>query len=195
MADDRRAQILQTAVQMAVERGLDAVTVRGVARRVGIGASTLRHYFPAQDRLHEAVAQELFDTQIDDVRIAESSVDPAERLTECVRQFLPDDDAAVPALETWLTAQVGSLSRARTERPDGVLSAVHERARERVGRWLDVLGAEGALRDLERDRAMTLLFALVDGLCLQLLSRTVTVADAHALLDRVVRDVVVGPSS
>ena len=53
--DTRREEIVLAAADLAAERGLSAVTVRAVAARAGIGASTLRHYFPTQSELYHAM--------------------------------------------------------------------------------------------------------------------------------------------
>ncbi|QTV79795.1 TetR/AcrR family transcriptional regulator [Microbacterium sp. NIBRBAC000506063] len=86
---DRRKQILAAARELAATGGLAAVSVRSVATRAGIGASTLRHYFPTQQELHDAVLGATFDANLRDLRIAETAVSAEDRLVECLWQFLP----------------------------------------------------------------------------------------------------------
>ena len=55
MVGDRRGQIVDAAVAIARVEGLPGLSVRRVATAADVGASTLRHYFPTQRELHEAV--------------------------------------------------------------------------------------------------------------------------------------------
>lgn len=46
-----RAQIVQTALAIADEEGLEAVSIRRLARELGAGAMSLYHYFDSRDEL------------------------------------------------------------------------------------------------------------------------------------------------
>ena len=48
-----RAQIVQTALRIADEEGLDAVSIRRIAKELGAGAMSLYHYFDSRDELFE----------------------------------------------------------------------------------------------------------------------------------------------
>ena len=87
----KRDEIIAAAIRLAEgsQPGQANLSVRAVAKEAGVGASTLRHYFPTQADLHEAVALRSIDTVINDFSIADSSRAPADRLYECCAQFLP----------------------------------------------------------------------------------------------------------
>lgn len=170
VGEDRRAQILRAAQQVVAERGVAALSVRNVAARAGIGPSTLRHYFPSQHALYDAVLGQAFNAQLDDLRITDTSAPPARRLAECMAQFLPPDETRVPELEAWFAGYAAALGPTRTDQGTRLVHTLSAHARERVGRWLAVLEAEGALAARDRERSTTLLLAVVDGLCLQLLT-------------------------
>jgi AcrR family transcriptional regulator len=53
---ERRAEILDAAIALADAEGLAAVTLRGVAQRVGVTAMALYGYFPDKDSLLDAMA-------------------------------------------------------------------------------------------------------------------------------------------
>jgi len=53
---ERTAEILDTAIALADAEGLTAVTLRAVARRVGVTAMALYGYFPDKDSLLDAMA-------------------------------------------------------------------------------------------------------------------------------------------
>ncbi|MFB6813916.1 TetR/AcrR family transcriptional regulator [Streptomyces sp. NPDC056347] len=48
---ERRAEILRTAAVIALEEGLERVTLRRVADELGVRPGLIGHYFPAADRL------------------------------------------------------------------------------------------------------------------------------------------------
>lgn len=185
---------LQGAV--AAESGVAAMTVRAVAARAGIGASTLRHHFPTQHELHHAVVGRSFHAQLDDRRIRDSTVSAAERLSECLAQFLPADDTQIRQLDGWLALYASALGPAGTESGARLLASLQQHARDRVEGWLDVLDAEGSLRPGGRVRHATTLLAMIDGLCLDLLAARslTTVTEARAILLEVITRLVVEPS-
>jgi len=178
---DRREEILTAAEELVTTAGLAAISVRAVADRAGIGASTLRYWFPSQDALVTALARRRVDPQLEDRRIADTSLPATDRLTECLAQFLPATDAQIPLLEQWaalLTTAVGphATPLGRATYAGGVQSAA-----DRVQTWLTHLVDEGALPPERAATAVPLLLTRIDGLCLGLLP-TGTVPDlANAL--------------
>lgn len=167
---DRRSQILQAASAIVAERGIVALSVRNVAAAAGIGASTLRHYFPSQKDLYDAFLGDAFHSQLSDMRIQDSRVEPAERLMECMAQFLPPDETGKAALEGWFFLYSSSIGPERTEQGVRLLATLTRHARDRVERWLGTLDGEGALRDGSVSDHATLLLSLVDGLSLQIVA-------------------------
>lgn len=192
---DRRAEILRAAGQIAVDEGIGAISVRNVAGRAGIGASTLRHYFPTQQDLFDAVLGETFNAHLEDLRINDSSVPPVVRLTECMAQFLPPSDAHIPQLEGWLAGYTAALGPGRSDQGRAVLSTLSRQARERVNQWLTVLGAEGALRMPSIEHAGTILLATVNGLSLELITpgTPARLETARDVLGQVIGAAVVAP--
>jgi len=181
---DRRQEIVRAAKQLVAESGISALSVRSVAARTGIGASTLRYYFPTQHALYTEVVVGTFDAELDDLRIHDQSVPPQRRLTECLAQFLPVDDKAVPQLDAWLSFYRMATGPERTEQGERLLAVFSQRARQRVAAWLAVLADEGVLASADSRAQTTMLLALVDGLCLSLLTpeSDTTLEEAHALL-------------
>lgn len=191
--ESRRDQIVRAATEIASESGMASMSVRSVAARAGIGATTLRHYFPTQRALLEAVAVELFDRHYDDQRIDDPAIPPARRLFECARQFLPADEGGIAHVEAWLAEHVGLVDPVRKSDAALAVAAISRRARDRVAEWLAILGAEGALRHPDVARNAGLLFAMIDGLGLALLrpDDALDVAGAHALLAEFIETMIV----
>lgn len=193
----RREQILAAAGELAAEEGMTALSVRAVAARSGIGASTLRHYFPTQRDLYDAVLRGSFDAQLQDLQIADSSVPAAQRLTECVAQFLPPQDALAASVENWIGLYLSALGPDRSKQAENMLAVLSTRATERIDAWLAVLAAEGALRHSDRAQHTLVLNTAVDGLSMQFLGpgTTITVAQAREVLRQIVSALVVIPDA
>lgn len=173
---DRRQQIIKAAAQLAVEGGIDSVSVRAVAARAGIGASTLRHYFPTQAALYDAVLEPALDLLVSDKRIGDRRVRPQRRLTECLMQFLPGGQEGhlagmsnEQALDQWFGLYVTALGPQRTEGGRAALTWLSTRLSGSVRGWLTTLDEEGVLAVPVED-ALRLLLAVVDGICLQVMT-------------------------
>ncbi|WP_141719557.1 TetR family transcriptional regulator C-terminal domain-containing protein [Micromonospora peucetia] len=111
-----------------------------------------------------------FHAQLEDLQISDRTIPPGRRLAECLGQFLPGDDSQTVELEAWLTAHAAAVGPARTEQAATLLASMTQHARDRVDDWLATIESEGALRHPDRQRCATMLLALLDGLCLDLLT-------------------------
>lgn len=49
--EERRAEILDAAARLALDEGLERITLRAVAERLGVRPGLISHYFPAADDL------------------------------------------------------------------------------------------------------------------------------------------------
>ncbi|MDR1119055.1 MAG: TetR family transcriptional regulator [Bifidobacteriaceae bacterium] len=170
----RRQDILDAAAALLAERGADALSVRAVAARAGVGASTLRHYFPVQRDLVAAALSQVVKSLLGDLDIANVARAAADRLTECLAQFLPPPGtgeaqtrAAAQALLTLGQAYApGAAPAAR-----GVAAAVAAQTAARVRGWIDLLKTQGALSPQANPEALTWAFtALLDGLLIGMAS-------------------------
>ncbi|MCS4275212.1 MULTISPECIES: TetR/AcrR family transcriptional regulator [Mycetocola] len=162
MSADRRSDIVSAARAQLLEQDPQGISVRAVAARAGVGASTLRHYFPAQKDLHHAVLATFFDDTIIDLRIQDSSVDAHTRLTECLMQFVPPEINA-DSLRTVVAAFLGPGAAAGA---DEVWGFYADHARSRIRGWLMILAGEGALPETDVDRHTRFLIAITDGLAI-----------------------------
>ncbi len=158
-----RDRIISSATAM-MQEGAPRLSVRAVAARAGVGASTLRHHFPTQRDLINAALTATYDTAMPDERIRDTTVPPRERLLECLLRLL--DPFATPTeardvwtnlLQTFATADVDAKTRAAY----GVLV---DHAERRVAVWLAILEEEGALSPGDITRRTDFLLTIVDGL-------------------------------
>ena len=189
---DRRSAILDAAERLVHQHGLSGASVRAVAAEAGIGASTLRHYFPSQRDLYEAIVVRMQGDATSDLRIHDVSVDPVTRLTECLMQMLPPDDDSMALMVPY----IDTLSRAFGADAEPTIRAAYfdlvEQSEHQQRGWLEQLASEGRLR-ASVDEALPLLHTIVDGLAVQLLTMqgSMTVADARRQLEALLRGAVV----
>ncbi|MQA95587.1 MAG: TetR family transcriptional regulator [Streptosporangiales bacterium] len=103
--EQRRAEIGAAAVRVILRRGLDGVTIRGIAAETGWSTGSLRHYFPDQDALrgHAAAVvtrtlRERVHPRLSRPRDADSVVDGVAAIVE---EFLPLDDVRREEYALW----------------------------------------------------------------------------------------------
>lgn len=164
----RRDDIISAAIRLAEQGspGQISLSVRAVAKEAGIGASTLRHYFPTQADLHEAIARGSMKTAVKDFSISDSDLDPAARLFECCAQFLPTHEHRDMQLELWFTMHLSALGPDRREVSRRLLEYGHDFTYECLHRWLGILSDEGHIDPAEVASTSVALFTMLDGLAL-----------------------------
>lgn len=190
---DRREQILEAALQLANESGPGALSVRAVAERAGIGASTLRYYFPAQSDLAFAVSERMMLHTVPDLDIEDSSLPPQQRLVECAMQFLPPSADEAPYLVSVWAEQIGEgfgLKAGETSRR--LLERLYRLGIGRFEAWLGVLASEGHLDEGEVAEAASILSAACDGFMLQLAAGEADLEEVRSRLERLCALIVPG---
>lgn len=164
----RRDDIISAAIRLAEQGppGQISLSVRAVAKEAGIGASTLRHYFPTQADLHEAIARGSMKTAVKDFSISDSELDPADRLFECCAQFLPTHEHRDMQLELWFTMHLSALGPDQREVSRRLLEYGHDFTYDCLHRWLGMLSEEGHIDPAEVASISVALFTMLDGLAL-----------------------------
>ncbi|GAA1621583.1 hypothetical protein GCM10009733_017700 [Nonomuraea maheshkhaliensis] len=138
-------------------------SVRAVAARAGVGASTLRHHFRTQHDLVDAVLESMYRQALPDERIHDVSVPADIRLTECLSGLLTPVGSPEQAREMWRQLFRTFVDSEQREAGAGYAALVRH-ARNRVESWLEVLEAEGALPAGDRAFRAIYLATVVDGL-------------------------------
>ncbi|WP_293851742.1 TetR/AcrR family transcriptional regulator [uncultured Brevibacterium sp.] len=178
---DRREEIIQAAIELAQKEGPKAATVRAVAQHAGIGAGTLRYYFPTQSDLGRAVAERLISSATPDLNIRDSSRPPHERLAECMIQFLPPTDESVEAMVSAWVAQMARLYDPQSgEGSAQMMTRLYEVGLGRITGWLQALAQEGHIDEADIPRAASVLSASCDGLMFQLGAKALTLDEAKS---------------
>ncbi|MGW4033414.1 TetR/AcrR family transcriptional regulator [Streptomyces sp. NPDC004838] len=174
-AEDRRAEIVAAASALALGEGLEQITLRNVADRLGVAGSLVSHYFPSVDSLlaeafKAAAEQESHDIDAAMERAADGGADgaslPVERLRALLRFHTAGDRDSMsllwldawrlgrrrPALHTeviaQMTADVGQLAALIREgmRSGDFTAADPEASATRILAVLDGLSVQAVMR-------------------------------------------------
>jgi AcrR family transcriptional regulator len=85
---DLRAALVEAALDLIAERGVEALSVAEAARRTGVSAAAPYRHFPTRLDLVRATAVRAAERLAADLRAALTSADPVERLTEAARAYV-----------------------------------------------------------------------------------------------------------
>lgn len=166
----RRDEIIKAARKVALNQGVQHVSVRKVAAEAGIGASTLRYYFPTSKDLFAAIAESDLGDFVTSEGLKGSSASPHERFAEALAQFLPENDAHLGQLEQMLTSYQVAFDAGKLVGHD----VVRESASKGVAiveSWLRELEEQGAALRMDTRSGAELALTVVNGLAIDLITR------------------------
>jgi AcrR family transcriptional regulator len=101
---ERAAEIAEAARDLALEQGLTAVTLRGIATRIDVAPALVAHYQPNMDALVASTFATIVAAEIDEVDAMISDLPtPAARLSALIETLLDGtrDDVTVVWVEAW----------------------------------------------------------------------------------------------
>lgn len=170
---------------------MERLTVRSVADAAGIGMGTLRHYFPTQKSLHEALILKVVDAETKNFDILDPQLPPSERLETCVLQFLPAPDESAHLLDIWFGMYRVGLDPQGAPFARQFLEVSTTSYRNRLREWLEVLAAEDHLDRSQIDDLVRYLSALISGACLEMVTpgAQMSLTDAQRVVRNAVRRV------
>lgn len=97
----RREEILATAAEIALHDGLERITVRAVADRIGVRPGLISHYFPVVQDLVVAAFERAASGERAEALRGEGT--PTERITRFIAFFA--SEASAPLSRLWLNAR------------------------------------------------------------------------------------------
>lgn len=179
--DQRRGEIADAARDLALDEGLAALTLRGVASRARVTPALVAHYVPTMDDLVASTFTSVVDAELTELAALAASGTATGRLAALLAALLDGSRDDV----TLIWVEAFALGR-RNE----TLAAA---ARDAMDRWqsaLQELLAEGAAEgDLHIDdpaEAAWQLLGMIDGINAQSLVRWGGASDRSALMLRAV---------
>lgn len=178
---DRRREIVTAIWVLIANQGVDAVTMRAVARQAGVSVGRIQHYFATKEELVRhgctlmlAEAREHLARQLD-------GVTPLEAVRILLHHAVPRSESFVVGTVVWWTYLIRS-------RHDPVIAAsVREAQADGVRRMADLVAAaqvEGALGSSHHPGEVAVrLLALSDGYAARVVGGSMRAEEALALLD------------
>lgn len=158
--EQRRTEVSAAAIELALDSGLDAVTLRAVAARVGVAPGLVAHYIPSMDVLVAETFGEIVAGELRGVVGLLEGVDAApQRLGMLIDTVLDGSrrDVTLVWVQGWA---LGSRNDALAARVRGEMDA-----------WQQMIAAEiergkqaGAFGEVDADAIAWHLLAMIDGL-------------------------------
>lgn len=99
--EERREDILGAAAGIAIEEGLERITLRAVAERLGVRPGLITHYFPAAEDLVIAAFERAATWERE--QFFPSGGEPIERIAHFLRHV--ESGASLPLGRLWLNAR------------------------------------------------------------------------------------------
>lgn len=164
---DTRDKILVAAATMLGEDPTTRLSVRAVAARAGTSTGSLRHFFPTQRALVEAVVAGLYDLEVPGDPILDTTRAPAERLVDCLRQLLSQVGTGDRARAYWRGLYETYIEPEPAGDDVATYASLERLGLHRIERWLEVLAEEGALPANDIARRARFLATVLDGLTVE----------------------------
>lgn len=159
-----RERILWAAATMLGEDAGSALSVRAVAARAGVSTGSLRHHFPRQSDLMDAVLGRVYDLVLRDDAIGNTSMPPRERLLASLQRLLAPAGPEMDARAGWLMALDRYTKPDATPEAKEEFLGVDRELRRRVEVGLTLLQDEGVLPPGDNERRARFLITVVNGI-------------------------------
>lgn len=178
--DERRAEVAAAARTIALAEGLDAVTLRAVAARMGVASGLVAHYAPSMDELVADTFGEIVAAELRDVTALVAPLATSEERLGILLDTLLDgsrDDITLVWVQAWgMGARNAALAaRVRAEMDDWQAALASE-----IQRGMDA----GEFAAGDSAAIAWHMLAMIDGLSAHSLVRWNTQPDRRTLASR-----------
>ncbi|OJJ12048.1 hypothetical protein BKI51_10350 [Alphaproteobacteria bacterium AO1-B] len=178
-ARERRDQIIETACELFLEKGLANVSTRDVTTRLNMGSGLLHHHFVNWQALRAETVDAFVHSEITDLEQRLSCL-PADLLVETFVDWMAQDDEH-KHWNLWLNAIVEGRQDAALEE---VMKSAYARWHKCIAALLVRVSEARGLKNFQSEAAAWRLSALIDGLAGILVTRTrgLTLDEAKKLI-------------
>ncbi|MFF6879558.1 MULTISPECIES: TetR family transcriptional regulator [unclassified Streptomyces] len=159
-----RDRILAAAAEMIAENAGATLSVRAVAARAGVSTGSLRHFFPTQRELRDAVLAGIYDVVVSGEWIQDRSVPARDRLVHRLREVMAPAGVGEQARQTWGKVYEAFIAPEPTDALRAAYHAMDQEGQRRIESWLAGLTQEGALAAGDNKRRARFLTTVLNGL-------------------------------
>lgn len=164
--EERERSIVRGAVMLATESGLEALTVRAVAARVGVTPALVAHYRPVMESFVAEVFTTIVAAERDEVIASyEPAVDLRTNLLRLIETLLDDsrDDVAMVWVQSWA---LGARNEALGARVRSEMDLWHSALEDLIARAIaeDPAMQTDPAMQIDPDSSAWMLLAMVDGM-------------------------------
>jgi len=191
--EERRLDIIEAAARIAIEEGLESLTLRRVAEALGIVPGLVNHYFPAVDDLAACAFAHAAATERDGIFASlPAEAGPLAQMRGVLTLLLDDSSDAISLL--WLDAW--QASRRRPALRAEVATQMHG-WQSRMGGLIEAGTAAGAFKPGEATPRAMRIMALIDGFSIQAAMREAIAYDTvrEMVVTTIARELGVLPSA
>jgi AcrR family transcriptional regulator len=181
--DVRRAEIIAATWRLIADRGIDATTLREIAREMGMANGALTHYFPDKNAIILAAFEYVFQATNDRIEARLGDATGLEALRVFCREVTPAEDVTLMEARVVIPFWQRALTDARME---AVFADTMAQWRRVVEGFLARARADGDVRTAVPDNVLAeQLLAMLVGLQIlaTLTSGTTTAALQASMLD------------
>lgn len=159
-----RDRILWAAASLLAEGPGAAVSVRSVAARAGVSTGSLRHHFPTQRQLMDAVLPLVYDLVLPQDSIHDTSIPARDRLMAALQHLLSPTGHDVDPRTAWIQAFDRYVTTEPTEAARAEYLGIERELHRRIEYALTVLQDEGSLPPGDKPRRARFLMTVLNGL-------------------------------
>jgi TetR/AcrR family transcriptional regulator len=164
-ADERKAVIVETVVELASVRNPSEITTAAIANQMKLTQGALFRHFPTKEAIWEAVAEWVSDTMIKRIERATDSVSSPMAALEAMFASHIEFVCQHPGVPRMI---FGELQQAQPTAAKRVIEALMQKYRMRLRRLLESAKQEREIHHaVDTDAASTMFIGMVQGLVMQ----------------------------
>lgn len=107
--EERRSEVVEAAFRLLSRDGVEALTMRAVAKEAGCTIGLINHWFQSKDHLVDAALDRAVSSALE--RNADAMGNPNVPADKALAEFLPLDDVRKSELRVWLAFWALGVSR------------------------------------------------------------------------------------
>lgn len=168
MRDERREQILASALKLFVARGLPATKASDIAAEAGISQGLVYHYFRSKDDIYVELIRMAFEGMNEAVRALESQAgSPREKIAGAIGELLQRLESREDFAQYFMLTAQASLFSAIPARAAAIIRKQRAAPYEVIARILRGGQRDGSIRQHDANELAVVFWVMVKGLAMQ----------------------------